>query len=214
MRCFLTFVLFITLSSRVVAQQIDESENHLPTIELSEVEVYAFDHPPRFSSDEDRKQYYILRYRVQKVFKYARLAAVRLEIMRETLDTISSARVRKLHIQRTQKYIEDQFTEELKKLSQKQGQILVKLIHRQTGMTAYNLVKDLRSGWRAFWYNNTAWFYNISLKKEYDPENVKEDFLIEDILQRSFHLGELEYQKPAFPINFSQLRKKWGDQAP
>lgn len=204
------FVFIVLFSKSVIAQNSDDDSLYSVPIELEQVEVYSLK-PRLFSSEEERKQYYILRYRVQKVYKYARLAAERLKIMQETIDTMSNSSMKKIYIKRTQKYIEDRFTEELKKLSQKQGQILVKLIHRQTGSTAYNLVKDLRSGWSAFWYNNTAWFYNISLKKVYDPYSVKEDFYIEDILQRSFQLGELEYQKSAFPIDFSALQKKWGE---
>jgi hypothetical protein len=37
----------------------------------------------------------------------------------------------------------------LKKIVASQGRILVKLIHRQTGTTTYELVK-LKSGWKAF----------------------------------------------------------------
>ena len=108
-----------------------------------------------------------------------------------------------------QKYIEEEFSEELKKLTRTEGQILVKLIHRQTGKTAFDLIKELRSGWRAFWFNSTAKFFNISLKQEFDPENEKEDYLIEDILQRNFQSGNLEEQEPAIEFDFYELTDKW-----
>ena len=108
-----------------------------------------------------------------------------------------------------QKYIEDEFSQELKKLTKTEGQILVKLIHRQTGKTTFNLIKELRSGWRAFWFNSTASLFNISLKREYAPIEVEEDFLIEDILLRAFQGGRLERQKPAFEIDYYDLTDKW-----
>ena len=86
---------------------------------------------------------------------------------------------------------------------------MIKLIYRQTGDSAYDLVKNLRSGWRAFWYNNTAWFYDLSLKSVYNPLEVEEDFWIEDILQRAFSRKELEIQEPAFPIDYEAIEKKW-----
>ena len=95
--------------------------------------------------------------------------------------------------------------DELKKLSRSQGRILIKLIHRQTGKTAYELVKDLRNGWNAYWYNKTAWLYDLSLKKGYDPMNVEEDYWIEEIILRAINSGELEYQTPALLYNFSDL---------
>ena len=53
-------------------------------------------------------------------------------------------------------------------------------------MTAFDLIKDYRSSWKAFWYNTSAYFYDISLKKEYTPTTDDEDRLIENILQRAF----------------------------
>ena len=108
-----------------------------------------------------------------------------------------------------QRYIEDEFSEELKKLTRTEGQILVKLMHRQTGKTTFELSKELRSGWRAFWFNNTASLFDISLKREFDPVNVAEDFMIEDILLRAFQDGRLERQNPAFPIDYYAIKDKW-----
>jgi hypothetical protein len=67
----------------------------------------------------------------------------------------------------------------------------------------------LRSGWRAFWFNSTANLFNISLKEIYDPEHVKEDYLIEDVLQRNFQSGKLERQDAAIKFDFLELTEKW-----
>jgi len=80
-----------------------------------------------------------------------------------------------------------------------------KLLHRQTGVITFDLVKDYRSSWKAFWYNTTASMFKLSLKDGYDPENVAEDFLIEDILQRAFVDGVLEEQASKLPIDYIEL---------
>ena len=121
-------------------------------------------------------------------------------------------RDRKRYAKRIQKYIEGEFSDELKKLTRTEGQILIKLIHRQTGKTTFELIKELRSGWRAFWFNNTASLFDISLKKKFDPYNEKEDYLIEDILQRNFQNGILERQKDALDLDFYSLTDKWLNQ--
>ena len=100
-------------------------------------------------------------------------------------------------------------SEKLKKLTHTEGQILVKLIHRQTGRTAFELVKELRTGWRAFWYNTTASLFEISLKEEYQPFINKEDYIIEDVLERSFQSNILERQDPAFKIDYLDLTEHW-----
>lgn len=163
----------------------------------------------KFKSKEDRRSYLILRRRTRKVYPYAKMAADRLYTMTNRLEKLESKRDKRIYTKRIQNYIEGEFTDELKKLTRSEGRILVKLIHRQTGETTYDLVKSLRTGWRAFWYNTTASMFDISLKTEFRPDEVKEDFLIEDILQRSFQEGVLDLQLPAEPINYFDLADKW-----
>lgn len=162
-----------------------------------------------FNSKEDRRRYLILRRKTRKVYPYAKLASERLTTMTERLKTIKKRRLRKKYTKRIQKYIEEEFSEKLKKLTRTEGQILVKLIHRQTGRTAFALVKELRTGWRAFWYNTTAKMFDISLKEEYSPFEVKEDYLIEDVLERSFQSNILDRQSPAFEIDYLELTAHW-----
>jgi hypothetical protein len=163
----------------------------------------------KFSNSEDRRQYLILRRKTRKVYPYAKLASERLLELNSRLEEIKSKSARKRYTRIVQDYIEDQFSAELKKLTHTEGQILVKLIHRQTGTTAFNLIRNLKSGWRAFWYNTTASLFDISLKEEYDPKNNQEDFLIEDILQRSFQSDILEPQATALDFKYIELTNKW-----
>ena len=134
--------------------------------------------------------------------------------MTKRLQTIKKKRQASKYTKRIQKYIELEFSEKLKKLTRTEGQILVKLIHRQTGTTAYDLVKELRTSWRAFWYNTTASFFDISLKQKYTPFSVEEDYLIEDILERSFQEEILERQAPFIKIDFLELSSHWDAKAP
>ena len=163
----------------------------------------------KFSTNESRRRYLILKRKTIKVYPYAKLAAERLESLNERMSNLSSKRKRKKYTRMVQKYIEGEFAEKLKKFTITEGQILIKLIHRQTGETAFDLIKYLRSGWRAFWYNNTASLFNMSLKLPFDPINIEEDFLIEDILQRLFQTEQLEYQKSFKEFNLYELSKKW-----
>ncbi len=105
--------------------------------------------------------------------------------------------------------MEGEFTESLKKMTRTEGRILIKLLHRQTGLTAFELIKEYRSGWKAFWYNTTANMFKLSLKNEYHPESEAIDFLIEDILQRSFINGSLDEQKPRLEIDYYEISKKF-----
>ncbi len=180
-------------------------------IDLDEVMLL---HKLKFDSKKDRIRYLILRRKTIKVYPYAKMAAERLDSLTTHLAKLTKKREKKRYTKKVQKYIEGEFSDELKKLTRTEGQILVKLIHRQTGRTAFDLVKELRNGWRAFWYNTTANVFDIKLKKEFDPWNDKEDYLIEDILQRNFQSGRLERQKSKLEIDFYKLTDKWVYNAP
>lgn len=175
-------------------------------IDLDEVVILKKLH---FSSLEEKRRYLILRRKTRKVYPYAKLASERLVQLNSRLDQIKSRHAQKKYTKIVQNYIEDEFSAELKKLTHTEGQILVKLIYRQTGTTAFDLVKELKSGWRAFWYNTTASLFDISLKEEYHPESNEEDYLIEDILQRSFQSGVLEPQATALDFHYLELTDKW-----
>ncbi len=212
--------IFIVFPLVLFAQERDIEKDSIPTeyliiegdsvprttIDLDEVMLL---NKLKFDSRAQRIRYLILRRKTIKVYPYAKLAAERLDSMNQRMATLKRARDKKRYTKRVQKYIEGEFSDELKKLTRTEGQILVKLIHRQTGKTAFDLIKELRSGWRAFWYNTTASMFDISLKREFDPLNEKEDYLIEDILQRNFQSGVLERQKSAFKIDFYDLTEKW-----
>ncbi|MGY0392253.1 DUF4294 domain-containing protein [Bizionia sp. KMM 8389] len=168
-------------------------------------------HRLKFKSDADRRQYMILRRKTIKVYPYAKLAAERLEALNERLNSLETAREKRRYAKLIQKFIEEEFSAELKKLTKTEGQILVKLIHRQTGTTTFELISDLRNSWRAFWFNNTALLFNISLKEKFDPYEVKEDFIIEDILERNFQSGRLERQDSKLEFDIFELNEKWLD---
>lgn len=214
-------VYILLLLPALVLSQVPEKENdsisdHYIIIEGDSIPRTSIDldevlllHKLEFDSKEDRRTYLILKRKTIKVYPYAKLAAERLETLNARLATMEKKRQRKKYAKRIQKYIEGEFKEELKKLTRTEGQILVKLIHRQTGHSTFELIKELRSGWRAFWFNNTANMFSISLKKEFDPLNIKEDYLIEDILQRNFQNGRLETQKSALGHDFFELTDKW-----
>ena len=172
------------------------------TIKLNEITLLP---RQKFKSKEDIRYYLWLRRKVFKAYPYAKLASTRLDSLNLRLARIQSKRKRKKYTQQIQKYIEGEFTDQIKKMTRTEGRILIKLIHRQTGKTAFDNIKELRSGWKAFWYNTTANVFKLSLKLEYHPESENEDFLIEDILQRAFRNEEIKRQDSKLAFDFTKI---------
>ncbi|CAL2079517.1 DUF4294 domain-containing protein [Tenacibaculum sp. 190524A02b] len=171
-------------------------------IELNEVSVLP---KHKFNDRIDIHYYYWFKKKVFKAYPYAILASKRVDSVHSRLERIKSKRKKRQYIKRIQKYLEGELTEPLKKLTRTEGRVLLKLIHRQTGKTAFNNVKELRSGWKAFWYNATANIFNLSLKDEYNPKLNNEDYLIEDVLQRAYIDELLEYQEPKLQMNYLEI---------
>ena len=217
---YILTTLLLLLSNNVISQKntlkdsIPLSERYIVfegdtlLIELNEVLLLK---KLKFKTSYDRRYYYWFRKKTLKAYPYAKLAADRLNTLNERLEHIKSKRRKRQYTKRIQKFLEEELTGQLKKLTRTEGRILIKLVHRQTGNTSFTLIKKLRSGWKAFWYNTTANLFKLSLKDEYNPVNNKEDFLIEDILQRAFMDGVLEEQPSKLDFNYLDLSRKWID---
>ncbi|MBT4903718.1 MAG: DUF4294 domain-containing protein [Flavobacteriaceae bacterium] len=207
-------LLFIPIF--VLAQKFDQDSlilvagDSIPTYGIPLKEVVVFK-PLRFKDREELNRYLILRRRVLRVYPYAKLAAERLTVLNERLDQIDTKRGKKKYMKRLEDFVYEEFEEELKKLSKSQGKILIRLVHRQTGSTTFELVKKLRNGWKAFIYQTTASLFSLSLKEKYNPSEVLEDYLIEDILQRAFADQYLIEQPPALTYDLNALYQNWKD---
>ena len=210
------FLLFFPLSFISNAQITNDSlakrdaiiEANDTIVPLEEVVVYRH----KWNAAE-KKEFQLLQNRVYKVYPLAKIAADRLTVLNKNMDKMKTNREKKKYFKIVEDYMENEFTGQLKKLSRKQGQILVKLIHRQTGYTTFELIKDYKSGWKAFWSNNTAKLFDINLKTKYAPYEVNEDFLIESILDQAFVRGRLVNQKSANPLDIDELYDYWEKKA-
>ena len=165
-----------------------------------------------FKNSEGIRKYLILKRKTIKVYPYSVMASRRLKSLNNRLLVIKTKRERRRYTRMVQKFLEDELTPELSKLTKSEGQILIKLIYRQTGITTYNLVKNLRNGVKAFLYNTTARFFDLNLKTEFNPEIILEDYYIEDIIQRSVRDNLIEYNEPKNKYDLFKLKTLWDKQ--
>src|SRR5690606_28262657 len=148
----------------------------------------------------------VLRRRILRVYQYAVITSDNLVLLNANLAKLDSNSEKRKYLKRTEKYMKEQFEDRLKKLSRKDGQILVKLINRQTNKTTFELVKDLKSGWSAFWSNQTAKLFDINLKTKYAPEDVLEDFYIEMLLHELKSEKKIDYREAARDLKLNDVK--------
>lgn len=162
-----------------------------------------------YTIGDDKKALLILKRRIFRVYPYAKLTAEKLTQLNETMDKLKTTKEKKKYFKIVEKYLEEEFEPRLKKLSRNDGKILVKLIHRQTGESTFDLIKHYKSGWKAFWANSTARMFSINLRATYKPYDEIEDYNIEAILYTAFRQGQLSRQEASTPINIDNLNKHW-----
>ncbi|MFB2118779.1 DUF4294 domain-containing protein [Parapedobacter sp. 2B3] len=161
---------------RMVATTLVEGER-LPWMLVPEVTVTR---TRVFKSPEDKARYLRLRYNVIKVLPYAKYAQEKYQQLYRDLAVTGNRREQKQLVKACEKEIKDMFNREVKKLTISQGEILIKLIDRQTGNSSYEVVKDLRGGVTAFFYQSIARVFGHNLKNTYSAED---DFEIENIIR-------------------------------
>lgn len=162
-----------------------------------------------YTLSEEQRRIAILKRRIYKTYPYAKLASEKLVAMNLMMSKLKTEKEKKKYFKIVEHFLTNEFEAKLKKLSRKDGQILVKLINRQTGVTTFELIKDLKSGWKAFWSNNTARLFDINLKTSYQPYDVLEDFNIESILLTGFENHTLARQEAKIPIDLDKLISTW-----
>ncbi|NNC96301.1 MAG: DUF4294 domain-containing protein [Chitinophagales bacterium] len=163
-----------------VLEEIIIGNDTFPVVKVDQVQVVE----RKFDSNLDEMRYYRFRRKVYKVYPYAQMAK---EILAE-IDEEKKNSKKKRHFKKYRKDKEDalreKFEEELKKLTVTEGQILVKLINRETGNSCYRLIKELKNGFTAWLWQKVAKRYGYDLRDEYitdAPENFDLEFVIAEI---------------------------------
>tara|TARA_B100000902_G_C27306319_1_gene915680 strand:- start:2268 stop:2855 length:588 start_codon:yes stop_codon:yes gene_type:complete len=144
-----------------------------------------------FKDDLERRKYLILKRKVLKVYPYALYTKNKLEEIELDLKKIKRKYRKKRYTKRVSVFLKKELGEELKKLTRTEGNILVKLIYRETNISTYKLLKKYRGNLNAFFWQTMAKIYDNDLKQEYDPVNNREDMFIEHIIIQSKLQGKL-----------------------
>ncbi|MBL7684371.1 MAG: DUF4294 domain-containing protein [Flavipsychrobacter sp.] len=117
-----------------------------------------------------RAAYDRLRYNIYKVYPYAIIAAEVLKDVDVNLDKYQNdKKKRKEYLKTIEKELNKRFKGELEELTITQGQLLVKLINRQTGKNCYSIIRELKGGFSAVVWQSVALIFSNNLKREYDP---------------------------------------------
>jgi hypothetical protein len=135
---------------------------------------------PIYKRNRDIRNYQRMIKAVKKVYPLAKEAAKRMEDLDERLAEFERRKDQKGYTKAIEDALKDEITPMLWKMTRYEGVILLKLIDRETSHTAYNIIKDFRSGFTAGFYQMLARLFGNNLKLEYDPDG--EDAMLEQIV--------------------------------
>ena len=187
------FIFLISLSIPALAQEIKPfvleakvlGGDTIPVVRLREVEIYTLDIP---KTKRGRKKLTKLVKNIKVVYPYAKTAGAKLAYYEVQLRNAKNDRERRKIMKQAEVEIKEEYGEELKELTFKQGTILIKLLDRETGNTSYALVQDLRGKFTAFWYQAFARMWGYNLKVKYDSEGADKQI---EIIVKMIERGQI-----------------------
>ncbi len=136
---------------------------------------------PHFNNQLDRNFYYFLNKKLNRVYPYFITALEQYRDIQDELSKIDDDRKR-AYIRKRQEGLANQYETQLRDLTTTEGRIFAKLMHRATGKTVYEIIKELRGNWSAFWWNVKGNIADVDIKEPYDPHANRQDAFVESLL--------------------------------
>lgn len=143
-----------------------------------------------YDDPEKDREFRRLRWHVKKVYPYAKIASDKLTMYNEELAKVKTRRKKRKLLRQRERALKEEFEDVIKKMSQTSGRVLVKLIDRETGESTYEIIKEMRGGFKAFVYQGVGKLYGADLKARYSPKKNEEDEMIERVVQSLIAEGE------------------------
>lgn len=128
------------------------------------------------------RQYTLLESKVKKVYPMAKVAAIKLAEYNRVYTSFKTERERKKYVKGVEKELFAEFENEIRQMKVSDGRILIKLLDRETGTSSFEIIKEFKGGFSAFFWQSVAKLFGHDLKAQYDP--AKEDIWIECIIQQ------------------------------
>ena len=163
--CFVSLINGISQSHDIEKKDSLLFGHYLPDLEVT------------VSNADFVKKWNRTKFYVKSVYDYAKIASAMLTSYEDTLSKIDGRYAKKKYLSKCNKTLKKEFGNEIKEMSINRGIYLMKLIYRNTGLTAYDIIQKYIGGGKAFWFQTLWLISGQDLKRGYKPKD--EDILIE-----------------------------------
>jgi hypothetical protein len=151
----------------------------IASVTLREVPIYP---APKFKSKKTEKFYWKTVRDVKKVYPYMKFIGAEYKRINAICDTISDPKEKKKYMKMYEKQLLAEYKPVMKKFTLSQGKMLIKLIDRELEATSYDLIKQFRGGFVAWWWQVFAKMLGADLKDDYDATEKEKDRIIERVI--------------------------------
>ncbi|KIA83490.1 molecular chaperone DnaJ [Kaistella solincola] len=146
---------------------------------------------PKFNNQLDQNYYFFLNKKLNRVYPLFLTALEQYEDIQTELNQMDK-NAQKKYVNERQQKLADEYEMQLRDLTTTEGRVFAKLMNRATGKTVYDIIRELRGGWSAFWWNVKGNIADVSIKQPYDPHKDRSDEFIESLLQHNWNSGYLQ----------------------
>lgn len=185
MCCRLAIILFICCFLQSLQAQVQGTYVKIgndTVYMLKTIDVIVNKKTGKLMRKEDTREYRVLLRRIRKVYPIALTAADLLADCKEELMKVTTDDEKKKIMKKVEKQLIKEHGETLRGLYISEGDILLKLIDRETGSSSYDFLKEMRGGFAAGMWQSVAKLFEHDLKEKFDPLNNDKDRLIEEIV--------------------------------
>ncbi len=158
-----------------------ELDEHGDTVFMETLDPVWIFPKGRKMKDGDWRQYYKLVYNFNKVYPYALVGRKMMAQVDSTIAAdVSKRSERTRYINDVEKELFRLFEKDIRNMTINQGLVLMRLVDRECGMSAFNIIKEYESGLAANFWQLVARIFSQNLKTRYDPTKG-EDAKIEEL---------------------------------
>lgn len=146
--------------------------------------------------------------KMRRVYPMALKAKELIDAYEEDLAVIDKKRTVKKYSKNAHEELKEQFTYSIKDLYVSEGQLLMELVHRETGMTVNEIIRKYRGAFQAGVYDAMSLLFDQNLDAKYDKDGKN---WINEIIIYDIEHNNLEFEKEFKPMSKLEYKTEMKD---
>ena len=185
MRTCLTIIVLLTLlgatgHANPVVDSVRLQVNSHDTFYLARMhDIYVY--PKMVFKSKSQERFYWRTVRdVKKTLPFAKKLAIEMQVADQQLSELPDDKARRQWWRQHEKYLFKKYEQHFRKMTASQGQMLMKLMDRESDRTSYEIIKHYRGKASANFWQIIAKLFKNDLKEEYDATD--KDRIVERVI--------------------------------